>query len=106
MPPPTREPIGWAYVSGVEECPDHPKYGQLVITEAHLYSEPDIGLDNVIARIPHGTKVDVMDENCYDPWTVCVVRYEGREGYIQSILLVHYNPADGVRPDPDKCVGY
>ncbi len=105
VPPPTREPIGWAYVSGVEPCPENPEYGLLVAPGAHLYSDPDIGPDNVITLIPHGTKVDAMDDNCYELWRVCVVRYEGVEGYVQTMMLVHYNPADGVRPNPDYCIG-
>lgn len=89
---------GW--VSGVDDCPSSPEYGELVAPVAGFYKTPDVGL-NRHGVIPHGSKVELL--TTFDPSGMVKIRYEGREGYVQGIMLVSYDPREGVKPNPETC---
>lgn len=87
------------WVCGFEGNPNSPEYGKLVLPKANLYSSAEIGAVNRLGEgIPHGEQVEVL-EIIRDEW-VCRVRYHGVEDYVQTTVLVDYDPADGVRPHP------
>lgn len=85
------------YVSGVTDCPTSPDYGLLVTDGATVYNADGLPTRQ---RIYHGSRVDILAEESGGFYRV---RYAGRIGYVQSLMLVDYDPAQGVRPKPADC---
>ena len=91
--------VGW--VSGYETCPTHKEFGILVVNSVHLYHSSNVSPADIIEKIPHAAKVEVIQESSQNG--TVKVRYEGTIGYIQDLFLVDYDPTGPVQPDESQC---
>jgi hypothetical protein len=98
--PPTPTPVPY-WISGVQRCPSSDYYGELETETAGLYSEIDMGPQNQILRMPHGSRVVYYPEESTE--SMCRIEFKGRSGYVQCMFLVTYDPATGVQPDESQC---
>ena len=86
----------------MERCPDHPEYGQQILAFAKTYTNVDFRPDTYRdIDIPHGEEIEVLHRVGYNG--VSLIRHKARQGYVHSMFIVDYDPAEGVRPDPSSC---
>lgn len=95
----TRRATSWVWISGFESCPSHSEYGLLVVSGARIWKHTRTG-GATQEKIRHGTRVQLMG-NAGSGFTL--VRYNGRDVLVQTMLVVDYDPSDGVRPDKSQC---
>lgn len=87
------------WVSGFEGNSESPEYGKIVAMKVNLFSSPEFGAENYLGiGIPHGEQVVVLE--IIRDYKACRVIHNGVEGYVQMVMLVDYDPADGARPHP------
>jgi hypothetical protein len=96
---PEEERIGVVWTNGISDCPTSPEFGQLVAPEISLWK--DAAMSAVVAKIPHDTMVDLLEEP--GPDGMYRVRYNGQVGFISSTLIVPVDPSLGIRENPDDC---
>jgi hypothetical protein len=86
------------WVSGLDGNPDSQEYGQKVADYANMYSSPECDASTFMrTRIPHGEIVEMLETVNKDAYRV---RYGDKEGYVQYLMLVDYNPIEGHEPHP------
>lgn len=92
--------ITYGWVSGVETCPTSKRYGELIFKEAAFLHRPKgESTGGAIDNIPHGARIEVIA----DGGSTLQIKYKGTVGYIDSILVIDYDPANGIRPDKTAC---
>ena len=99
-PEPKPTPVPY-WISGFNRCPTSEYYKDLETDTAGIYSEIDMGPQNVIMRIPHGSQIRYFPDESDE--SMCRVDYGDVEGFVQCMFLVDYDPEEGVRPDESQC---
>lgn len=89
-----------AWINGIETCKTSKEYGQLVAPDIGFYVSTEVNPATRMALIPHGTKVEVFDFADGMQY----IRYNGTMGYVQSVFVVNYDPATGVKPSTVGCL--
>ena len=88
-----------AWISGIDDCPTSNEYGVQVVPGANFWKTREM-MSN-FGLIPHGAQVERLGDLHRND--MIRVRYKGNVGYVQGLLLVDYDPAQGMRPDPTSC---
>lgn len=97
---PTPPVFSTAWVSTIDNCPSSSEYGIQVAPGANLWRTPDMR-SGAIVLIPHGQKVDVYSNP--DLHGMVKIGWFRYDGYVQSYLLLNYDPTTGVKPDSKNC---
>lgn len=88
---PTESVLRYAWIEGRDTCPESPEYKKQVVHGANLWKSPEMKTKPEL--IPHGAAVGVLDES--EEWVH--VDYAGKTGYVQSYLIVDYDPLKDFR---------
>lgn len=77
----------YTILSGIEKDKNSPSYGQLVVETINLWENAGSDRGKVVVKIPHDTKVEILEENDTDQKYYRVVDSNNNQGWVSEQFI-------------------